>query len=122
LVVWPEGIQNSRTLHGVEEGDESVDSVYEALVGQSARKRRNVDDTELLVSDITEHLSDVEDTFVGRQQASLAGSKISGTLSCVPGPVHVQDECTSKSAHTAHIKIKKYRQREEIIRYALRDS
>jgi hypothetical protein len=71
LVVWPEGIQNSRRLDEVEEGDESVDSVYEALVGQSARKGKSMDHTDLLVSDITQDLSDVEDTFVGRKQMSI---------------------------------------------------
>jgi WD40 repeat protein len=73
LVVWPEGKHMStRSKRQAEDGDESLDSVYEALVGQSAKKEEPIDSTELLVSSIAEDISDtVEDTFIGRKQFEL---------------------------------------------------
>jgi WD40 repeat protein len=72
LVFWPEG-KSQAPIDSVEEGDESLDSVYEALVGRSAKRERIMDSTEMLVSDITEDFSDVlDDTFVGRKQMGLA--------------------------------------------------
>lgn len=67
ILIWLEG-RIARSFNGIEE--DSLDSVYEALVGQSARKSQtNAGDyTEMLVSGITEDISDtVEDTFVGRR-------------------------------------------------------
>jgi hypothetical protein len=74
FVVWPDGKRASiRSTYHVEDGDDSLDdSVYEALVGQSAKKGKPIDSTELLVSSIAEDMSDtVEDTFIGRRQFGL---------------------------------------------------
>ena len=73
LVVWPEGKHMSiGSKRQAEDGDESLDSVYEALVGQSAKKEEPIDGTELLVSGLAEDISDtVEDTFIGRRQFGL---------------------------------------------------
>jgi WD40 repeat protein len=73
VIIWPDGRSGADSFPSFHEGD-SVDSVYEALVGPSPQKssfRRN-DDTELLVSETTEDLTDiVDDTFMNRKQMMI---------------------------------------------------
>ena len=65
LVAWPEG---KDVIVRFENGDESEDSLFEVLTGRkSPTKRRELDDTEVLVSDLGDEMTvEVDDTFMGR--------------------------------------------------------
>jgi WD40 repeat protein len=73
VIVWPQGRSTADLIGEFDEG-ESMDSVYEALVGPSPQKGnyRTSDDTELLVSEIEEDLTEVvDDTFMNRKQMMI---------------------------------------------------
>jgi hypothetical protein len=66
VVVWPDG-KDQHLFEQDEEGDESIDSLYEALTGRSPTKM--MDHTELLVSDVPNDTTEIlDDTFVNRKQ------------------------------------------------------
>lgn len=66
MIVWPDG-KDQHLFEQDEEGDESVDSLYEALTGRSPTKM--MDPTELLVSDVPDDTTEIlDDTFVNRKQ------------------------------------------------------
>jgi hypothetical protein len=66
VIVWPDG-KYQHLFEQDEEGDESVDSLYEALTGRSPTKM--MDPTELLVSDVPDDTTEIlDDTFVNRKQ------------------------------------------------------
>jgi len=74
VVVWPQGRDDGGEelppASAAEEGDESLDSVFEALtgVGRSPFKASGEGDTEILVSDVLDETTQVvDDTFVGRR-------------------------------------------------------
>jgi hypothetical protein len=69
VVAWPEG-KGSVASFRDGEGDESFDSVYEALTGRSSTKY--TDHTERLVSEVDEDQTEfLDDTFVGRKQLEI---------------------------------------------------
>jgi WD40 repeat protein len=70
IIIWPNGKSSDESIGHFDEG-ESVDSVYEALIGPSPQKTgfKSTDDTELLMSEMTEDFTGVvDDTFVNRKQ------------------------------------------------------
>jgi len=74
VVVWPQGRDGESEelppASAGEDGDESLDSVFEALtgVGRSPFKAGVDGDTEILVSDVLDETTQVvDDTFVGRR-------------------------------------------------------
>jgi WD40 repeat protein len=71
IVVWPQGRDECSQDEEERSGDESLDSVYEALTGVGKSPFRG-GDTEILVSDVLDETTEVvDDTFGGRRGALM---------------------------------------------------
>jgi hypothetical protein len=76
VIAEPEVEENDGEEEEDEESEESLDSVYRVLTGRSPFKVNTGGDTEILVSDVLDETTEMDDTFAGRNGRVIVGGDL----------------------------------------------